>query len=160
MRVEPLFIRFANGTTNTIEIINSFLNITDHKKSVDIASKALNDVPDLSIFRKDFRKALLDLIDNGINNKFINYVNSYMKPSLLEIVDDSAGSKAGESRHIILKEDDTPWLEAIVCYNLSLYLRAYGISELKSCPICSKFFSNKGKYAKYCSDICKKSGSK
>ena len=59
---------------------------------------------------------------------------------------------------MILKEKDTPWVEAIVCYNFCLYIKMYGISEIKLCPVCSKFFSHKGKYAKYCSDACKTSG--
>lgn len=158
MRREPLFIRFANTSIDSEEIIKSFLDSTSHSESIEIAKRTLEDIPDLTIFRKDFKSALSDVIDNGINNQFINYVNSYLKPSLTEIVDGSDASRAGENRKIILKAPDTPWVEAIVCYNLCLYIRVYGIQELKNCPVCKKFFSNKGKYAKYCNDACKKVG--
>ncbi len=158
MRREPLFIRFANGFVQPEEVVRSFLESTTHDPSKQIAEEMLGKLPDLSIFRKDFRKALTDIIDNGVNNQFINYVNSYMKPSLLELVSDENRQNVGERRGIILKAADTPWIEAIICYNLSLYVKAYGLQELKQCPVCMKFFSNKGKYAKYCSDSCKKAG--
>lgn len=155
MRREPLFIRFANGISGAEDIISSFLAATEHKPSIEIAERALENIPDLLVFKKDFKKALVDLIDNGINNQFINYMNSYMKPSLMELVEGSGSNVTGEKRGIYLKEEDTPWVEAIVCYNLSLYLKVYGISQLKRCTVCHKFFSNKGKYAKYCSEACK-----
>lgn len=158
MRREPLFIRFANGLVNAQEIVVSFRDNTHHTESKAIASTLLEDPPDLTVFKKDFKKALCDIIDNGINNQVINYLNSYMKPSLLEIVDGGGKNRAGEIRQIILKAADAPWLEAIVCYNLCLYIKAYGIQELKLCPVCKKFFSNKGKYSKYCSEPCKKAG--
>lgn len=159
MRREPLFIRFANGLTEPEEIILSLLENVKHKKSIEIAKKSLDSPPDLNVFRRDFKRALTDLIDNGINNQFINYLDSYMKPSLLETVKDG-DRNISERREIFLKAEDTPWIEAIVCYNLSLYLKIYGINELKKCAVCEKFFSNKGKYAKYCSETCKASGKK
>jgi hypothetical protein len=154
MRREPLFIRFANGLVGPLEIISSFLESNIDEKSKGIADEALKKPPDLSMFKKDFKALLRDIIDSGINNQSINYLDSYMKPSLEEIVE-GGGSVAGEKRQVILKEKDTPWVEAIVCYNLTLYIKMYGISEIKLCPVCMKFFSHKGKYAKYCSDICK-----
>jgi hypothetical protein len=159
MRTEPLFIRFANGQASAVDILDSLLSTTTHELSKDIAFKKKDDLPDLSIFRKDFGNMLRDLIDSGINQQLINYVNSYMKPSLEEIVESSGGGRAGEKRHIIIKAEDTPWIEAIVCYNLCLYIKMYGIREIKQCAVCRKFFSNKGKYATYCSDVCKGSKS-
>ena len=160
MRREPLFVRFANSEANASDIIQSFLSNSEEEKSNKIAEKAANSIPDLNIFKRDFQEALEDLIDSGVNQRFINYVNSYMKPALTEYVEGSGGSRSGEKRWISIKEEDTPWIEAIVCYNLSLYIRMYGLKEIKRCPVCRKFFSNKGKYAKYCSDPCKGRGSK
>lgn len=159
MRVEPLFIRYANGLVEPSYIIQSFLESNFDNRSKEIAEKLLLSPPDLKLFKKDFRNLLIDLIDNGINKQAINYINNYMKPSLEELVE-GGSSRAGEKRQIILKAEDTPWIEAIVCYNLTLYIKMYGISEIKLCPVCLKFFSHKGKYAKYCSDVCKSSGSK
>jgi hypothetical protein len=157
MRVEPLFIRYANGLVDPTYIVQSFLESNTEEKSKDIALEALKSPPDLRLFQRDFKNLLMDIIDNGINKQAINYINNYMKPSLEEFVEGGT-SRAGEKRHVILKSKDTPWIEAIVCYNLTLYIKMFGISEIKQCPVCSRFFSHKGKYAKYCSDICKTNG--
>jgi hypothetical protein len=155
MKQEPLFIKFANGEVNILDVLERFLSTTQHEPTKKIIEKAKDTLPDLSVFRKDFAGALMDLIESGINQHFINYVDSYMKPSLEEFVEGSGGSRSGEKRWVQIKAEDAPWVEAVVCYNLCLYIRMYGIKELKRCPKCMKFFSNKGKYAKYCSDICK-----
>ena len=154
MRHEPLFIRYGNGLVEPTYIIQSFLESNFDEKSKVIAEEALKNPPDLTLFKKDFRNLLIDIIDNGINKQAINYINNYMKPSLEEIVEGGT-SRAGEKRQVILKNKDAPWVEAIVCYNLTLYIKMYGIPEIKLCPVCSRFFSNKGKYAKYCSEVCK-----
>lgn len=155
MRIEPLFVRFANGSVTYRDVLDSLLSSTTHEPSKEIATKAKETAVDLSVFRKDFGNMLQDFIDNGINQHLINYVNSYMKPSLEEIVESSNGGSTGEKRYIIIKAADTPWVEAVVCYNMCLYIKAYGVKELKCCAVCKKFFTNKGKYAVYCSDTCK-----
>lgn len=154
MRTEPLFIRYANGDATVMDVIGAMADSED-EKTKQIVEETKSALPDLSVFRADFRKALDDLIDSGINQRLINYVDSYMKPSLEEYMEGSQGSRAGEKRWVTVKEKDTPWVEAVVCYNLCLYMRMYGIQDIKHCPVCGKFFSHKGKYAKYCSDICK-----
>jgi len=160
MRVEPLFIRYANGMANTEAVVRSYLSIAEDENSKKIAAEVITKLPDLTMFRKDFRSCLDDLIDNGINNHFINYVNSYMKPSLEEYVEGSNASRTGEKRKVVIKAEDAPWIEAMICYNMSLYIRVYGITDIKHCPNCGNFFSHKGKYAKYCSDICKENSGK
>ena len=158
MRQEPLFVRFANGQVEHPDILESFLSSSTHEPSREIVLKAKESSADLSLFRRDFSNMVRDIIDNGVNQHFINYVNSYMKPSLEEIVESSNGGRTGEKRFVIIKAGDTPWIEAAVCYNLCLYIRAYGTKEIKQCKVCKKYFSNKGKYAVYCSDACKGSG--
>lgn len=155
MRVEPLFVRFSNKVTGADGVVKSFINNTEHSKSINIAREALDNVPDLSVFRKDFRNALEDLIDNGINGQFTNYLNCYMKPSLSEVLEGDGRNTTGEKRWVIIRDADAPWIEALICYNLTLYIKAYGFKELKKCPVCTKFFTNKGKYSKYCSELCK-----
>lgn len=156
--MEPLFIRVANRSSGALDIIRSFANTSKDEASIKIAEETINNIPDISLFVKDLREVLDDLSDNGVNQRIINYVNSYMKPSLSEVVNSSAGSRAGENRWVFIKNPDSPWVEAIVCYNLSLYIKAFGFDSIKNCPVCSKYFTNKGKYAKYCSDACKGQG--
>lgn len=158
MRLEPLFVRYANGEVATEDIIDSVMTGVRDEGSKQIATAVRENLPNLGLFREDFRKALVDLTENGISQQLINYVNSYMKPSLEEFVSTNEASRSTEERWIRIKAADAPWLEAIICYNLCLYLRLYGLKELKHCPVCKRFFSHKGKYAKYCSDKCKATG--
>lgn len=155
MRDEPLFIKFINGLVNHQHIIDTVMDSAKDQKSKDIAAKKKSEAIDLSLFRNDFKNVIVDLIDNGINQRIINYINSYMKPSLEEFIDNSSGSRVNESRHIEIKAEDAPWMEALICYNLCIFIKAYGFKEIKQCATCGKFFSHKGQYAKYCSDACK-----
>lgn len=157
MKKEPLFINFVNKKISIIEIISIVLENAKDAESISIAEsyRDNNNYSDLSQFRKDFSELLEDVIDNGVSQRIINYLNSYMKPSLLEYVDSSSGSRAGEIRFIAIKDAESPWVEAIICYNLCIFIKAYGFSDIKNCPVCLKFFTNKGKYAKYCSESCK-----
>jgi hypothetical protein len=159
MRDEPLFIKFLNGQINPTQIIDTVIGSSKDQQSKDIALQKKESEIDLSLFREDFVKVIADLIDNGINQRVINYVNSYMKPSLEEFVDSSAGNRVNESRYISIKAADAPWVEAVICYNLCIFIKAYGFKEIKQCSNCGKFFSYKGQYAKYCSDSCKMVGS-
>jgi len=158
MIAEPLFIRFVNGKISSPGIIESFRNNAVNDKTRDIIEAATASPPNLSVFRKDFRNLLTDVIDKGITQDFINYVNSYMKPSIEEYVQGSSGGRAGENRTIGIKDEDTPWVEAVVCYNLCLYIKVEGIEKIKQCAVCKKFFCHKTKYAKYCNDSCKSRG--
>lgn len=158
MRDEPIFIKLLNGQVNSDHIIDTVIGTAKDQKSKDIAEKKKGTGVELSLFREDFKKVVIDLIDNGINQRVINYLNSYMKPSLEEFVDFPTGSRVNESRYISIKAEDTPWVEAVVCYNLCIFIKVYGFKEIKQCPNCNKFFSHKGQYAKYCSDACKTVG--
>jgi len=62
------------------------------------------------------------------------------------------------SRYARVKNDKAPWIQGLICYNLCLYIKAYGLENVKSCKICGTFFNHKGKYAVYCSDSCKIQG--
>jgi hypothetical protein len=159
MIAEPLYIRFANGQITSKGVIESFLKNAQNDKTRDIAEKALESPPNLTQFRKDFKSLLSDLMDRGVNREFVNYLNSYMKPSLEEFVEGSSIGRTGEKRWVGIKDEETPWVEAAICYNLSLYIKLEGIEKIKQCPVCKKFFCHKTKYAKYCSDSCKTRGS-
>jgi hypothetical protein len=158
MRDEPLFIKFLNGQINYTQIIDSVIGTSKDQRSKDIAESKKGSSIDLSIFREDFRRVIIDLIDSGINQRVINYIDSYMKPSLEEFIEPNQGSRMNESRYVSIKADDTPWMEAVICYNLCIFIKVYGFKDIKQCSNCNKFFSHKGQYAKYCSDACKSIG--
>jgi len=148
-RVEPLFVRFANGEATVADVVGAVSSSKD-AKTAGFAAEALKALPDLSVFRTDFKAMLADLAENGVSRRLVNYVDSYMKPSLEEYTEGAGGSRAGEGRWVAVKDGTAPWPEALVCYNMCLYIRAYGIEEFKKCATCGRYFTNKGKYAKYC----------
>lgn len=158
MIAEPLYIKFVNGHVSSKGVIESFQKNAQNDRTREIAEKALDNPPNLAQFRTDFKNLLMDLMDRGVNREFINYLNSYMKPSLEESVEGSSSGRTGEKRWVGIKDEDAPWVEAAVCYNLSLYIKLEGIEKIKQCAVCKKFFCHKTKYAKYCSDGCKARG--
>ena len=81
-------------------------------------------------------------MSNGF--KYINErVNSYAKD---------------EEHSVTITDPEGRWLEGIIIYNFIMTFNYFGIKIIKKCPICSNFFSHKGKYAKYCSEGCKSTG--
>lgn len=152
---KPLFLKFANKEMSVYEMLQSFSRSSD-KHTAETAVKAMEDPPDLNSFQEEFIDALRDIIKEGIGEEFIVFVNHYMEPSLEEDVQTSDG-QFGENifRFARVKNDKTSWIQGLICYNLCLYIKAYGLENVKSCKVCGTFFNHKGKYAVYCSDNCK-----
>jgi hypothetical protein len=125
------------------------------------AMKAQENPPNLDTFKKELREAVTDIISEGLAEEFAAFANNYMEPSLVEDVE-SSDNKQGQniSREARIRDENSPWVEGLICYNLCLYIKAFGLESLKKCRICSKFFNHKGKYAVYCSDACKASSKK
>jgi hypothetical protein len=153
---EPLFIRFLNRELAASDLLEIFSRSHD-PYTVQTAIKLIDDPPNLDEFRDEFLDATRDLIKTGLGDEFKAFVNNYMEPSLVEDVE-SKDSQFGEniSRMARIKDEDAPWIQGLVCYNLCLYIRAFGLQDLKICRVCGKFFVHKGQYALYCSDVCKK----
>lgn len=155
MSKNPLFLRFLNQNTSIYEMLKSFSQSKDPYTS-NTAIEAMEDPPDLEEFRTEFKDAVSDIIKEGPGEEFSAFVDHYMAPSLEEDVKTIKGQR-GENvfRVARVKDKNEPWVQGLICYNLCLYIRAFGLSALKSCKVCSKFFAHKGKYALYCSDACK-----
>jgi hypothetical protein len=154
---EPLFIRFLNSQVDERTLLETFIDSSKDDTTREII-RDRKETPDLSVFKKDFANAVKDLTEDGINSYFVNYVNSYMKPSLEEFLEEVSHQGTGmEKRWVKILDKDAPWLEALICYNMCLYVKAFSSSTIKSCKQCQKFFTHKGKYASYCSEICKNS---
>jgi hypothetical protein len=152
----PLFLRFINREIAYTDMVRSFANSPDSRTS-EIAMKAMTSPMDLESFRKEMEEAVRDIIKIGLGEEFRAFVNHYMESSLVEeqVV---TQSHLGESRiqTATIKDENAPWVQGFICYNLCLYIKAFGLEELKSCKTCEKLFAHKGKYAVYCSDECKK----
>jgi hypothetical protein len=151
----PMFLRFINHESSVLDLLLSFSRV-EHLYTAQAAAKAIQDPPDLESFRQELEDAVRDVIKEGPGPEFKAFVNHYMEPSLIE---EKTVKKTprGENKSQIayVKDDEAPWIQGLVCYNLSLYIKAFGLGELKVCRVCDKIFSNKGQYAVYCSDGCK-----
>lgn len=154
----PLFLRFINREVSFTDMAQSFSNSPDPRTS-EIALRAVASPIDLEPFRKEMEEAVRDIIKTGLGEEFRAFVNHYMEPSLVED-HITTQSRLGENRvqTATIKDENAPWMQGFICYNLCLYVKAFGLEELKSCKTCDKLFGHKGKYATYCSDDCKKRG--
>ena len=151
----PLFIRFINKETSVTGMLKSFSKTGD-KKTSQIALKVLLDPPEMDEFRKELEEAVRDLVKDGVGEEFKAFVNHYMSTSLEEFTEETT-TPFGENRSqtASVRDEKEPWVEGLLCYNTSLYIKAFGLGALKICKICGKLFCHKGKYAVYCSELCK-----
>jgi len=155
MSKKPLFLKFLNQEVTELEMLSSFSQSRD-PYTVKAAVELMSNPPDLKEFYNEFKDAVSDIIQEGFDDKFIAFVDHYMKPTL----EDEAKTQRVErgtnvSLSVKVKDKSGPWIQGLICYNLSLYIKVFGLGALKKCRICSKFFDHKGKYAVYCSDACK-----
>jgi hypothetical protein len=150
----PMFLKFLNKELGVMDLLSSFSR-SDDTKTANAAKKALENPPDLEEFRKDLGDAVEDLIKEGLSEGIKAFANYFMT-TLLEDVETS-DTPMGENRsHIArVKDEHGPWVQGFICYNLALYIKMFGLDELKKCRVCGKIFAHKGKYAVYCSDQCK-----
>jgi len=155
MTREPLFLKFINKEIGAEDLLHAFSRSSD-SVTREAAEQALKNPPDLEDFRKELIEAVSDIIKEGPGEEFKAFVNNYMESSLIEDVerrDFSLGENVSRSARI--KDSDSPWVQGFLCYNVCLYIKAFGLEDLKRCKVCSKFFNHKGKYAVYCGDPCK-----
>jgi len=150
----PMFLKFLNKELGIMDLLSSFTR-ADDTLTASAASQALEKTPDLTEFRSELDDAVEDLISNGVSEELKAFVNHYMD-CLQEDVETST-TPLGENRsHIARVKDKTgPWVQGFICYNLALYIKVFGVADLKKCRVCGKKFAHKGKYAVYCSPACK-----
>jgi hypothetical protein len=156
----PLFLRFVNRKISTVDVLQSFSQSKD-PITAGAAVKALENPPDLEDFRKELEEAVRDLVKEGLGEEFKVFVNHYMEPSIVQVTD-TEKTPFGENRmhSACIKDVDSTWIEGFICYNLCLYIKAFGLDNLKSCRTCGTLFCHKGKWAVYCEDICNPKKSK
>jgi hypothetical protein len=151
----PMFLRFLNGESGVMDLLISFQESED-PMTAKAAEEALNNPPDLSEFKQELEQAVRDIIKEGPGEEFKAFVNHYMEPSLTEELEISKSAMGpGRYQRATVKDPSSTWMEGFICYNLCLYIKAFGLMNLKSCKVCGKIFSHKGQYALYCSDECK-----
>ena len=161
MKDVPLFIRVANGAEDLSGVARSLVTSKDGGTAA-MATSVANDPScyqyDFALFREDFSRCLVDMIDNGTSPQVRTYLNSYLASLNENVTGDHFSSKGSTVHTVSVSDKDGPWVEGLVCYNLCLYLKAFGIQELKNCKRCHKFFVGRGTHAVYCSDTCRTGG--
>jgi hypothetical protein len=150
----PLFLRFVNRKIGVFEILQAFSNSTD-PFTADTARKTLDNPPDLENFRKELEEAVRDLSKSGLGEEFKAFVNHYMQSSITQTIDNEK-TPFGENRlhSAFIKDPNSTWVEGFICYNLCLYIKAFGLDNFKSCKTCGTLFCHKGRWAVYCEDTC------
>jgi hypothetical protein len=150
----PMFLKFLNRELGVTDLLLSFSR-SDDTKTVNAAKNAIGKPPDLEDFRKELGDAVEDLIKNGLSDELKAFANNYM--ACLEEDIETSDTPLGENRsHVARVIDETgPWVQGFICYNLCLYIKIFGLDELKKCRVCGKIFAHKGKFAVYCSEPCK-----
>lgn len=154
MSKNPMFLQFINREKSISELLRSFSKSSD-KYTAEASVRAMDNPPDLEEFRTEITDAVNDLIKDGPGEEFKDFVNHYMEP--LEEDVESQDTPRGENRSQIarVRDENGPWVQGLICYNLCLYIKAFGLENLKKCRVCGKLFAHKGKWAVYCSDPCK-----
>ena len=161
----PLFIKILNwrGDRFTIEqILDSLIDKFESDSEKEIVRQKRISLDDsclngLTEFQKKFKGYVLGSIQaNDVSEEFLFWLNNAFK-YIQESLETYANN---ETRKIHIKDPNGRWLEGLFCYNLIMTINYFGIEIIKCCPICSSFFSHKGKYAKYCSEACKTAGAK
>ena len=150
----PLFLRFIHRKMSVIDLLNTYSQSED-PYTAEAAKKVLADPPDLEDFRKELEDAVRDIVVDGPGEEFKAFVNHYMEPAIYQY-SDTEKTPFGENRKhtACLKDESAPWIQGFVCYNLCLYIKAFGLECLKACKTCGTLFSHKGKWAVYCADSC------
>lgn len=157
---DPLFLRFVARELGVIELLNIFSRSQD-AYTREACESALKHPPNLEDFHQELTEAVEDIVSEGAADEFKAFVNNYMEDAITEDIVTSPSEKGENiSRTARVQNADGPWVQALLCYNLCLYLKVYGTENLKKCRICGKLFAHKGKYAVYCGDTCKKRGKK
>lgn len=158
---EPMFISFANGRIDMLDVARRFANSTPDEKAKGLVEELSKNPSSLNtpLFLNTFRVLLKDLIEHGLAPFVTEALSSYTSPSLIQYERRKAvGSSGFDERWVGVKDEGAPWVEGVLCYNLMAFIRLYGASSIKQCT-CGKFFAHKGPYAKYCSEACKKGSS-
>jgi len=161
----PLFVKFLNWQGDLYGIGNIFEAVAqnfDEEKDQEIVSTKMKNLDEdylnnLSNFQRVFKGHVLQAISaKGISEDFVSWMDNafkYIEEKVVYYAKD-------ESRSVTIKDAEGRWFEGLVVYNFIMTFNYFGADIIKQCPVCSGFFSHKGKYAKYCNDACKATGMK
>ena len=160
LSTNPLFIKFLNWKGDKFSIENFLENLYasfESDSDKNIVEEKKNNLTDdyldnLSSFQKVFNSYMLETIQgNQVSDNFLSWLSNsykYISENTDQYLND-------EIKKISIVNAEGRWFESIVCHNFIMTHNYFGADIIKRCPVCSKFFAHKGRYAKYCSEGCK-----
>lgn len=161
---EPLFITFLNSTVSFSYIqgllsrVETLFSEAADKKAARERNESLKEhhLEGYRLVQTKFKDQVDYIINHGVFDKdFGSWANFYLS-SLREIKKEH---NMDVERRVKIGDPNGDWIVGLILYNFSLFIKYYDGKELlKRCPICTSYFTVKGKYAKYCSDGCKAQG--
>jgi len=165
LKHNPLFVKFLNwqGDKYSIEnMLDTLAQSFEDSTDIEIVLNRIKNLDDeyltnLSNFQKVFKGYILGTISaQGISEDFVAWMDNAFK-----YVEERVSTYAkDEARSVGIKDGEGRWFEGIIIYNFIMTFNYFGANIIKQCPVCSDFFSHKGKYAKYCNEACKTTGMK
>lgn len=163
LKHNPLFVTFLNWKGDLYGIqkmLDTMSSTFENDKDRDIVVDKLNNLDSLYLdnltrFQKVFKGYMKQtIVISNISPEFMTWMNNAFK-----YVKENVTQYAKDETHILtIVDKEGKWFEGIVIYNFIMTYNYFGADIIKLCPVCSSFFSHKGKYAKYCSDGCKETG--
>lgn len=160
---EPLFITFLNSKVSrdyVISLLEKLESLFTEPADKVAAKERKEQYKDhhLEAF-KLVQTKFKDQIDHIIkfqdfDKEFGTWANFYLS-ALREIKEED--KRGNVQRFVRIGDTNGDWITGLILYNFSLFCRYFGTEILKKCTICNTYFTVKGKYAKYCSESCKKS---
>lgn len=165
LKHNPLFVNFLNWKGDVYSIgkmLNTISETFEDNKDRDIVLDRLNNLDDIFLnnltnFQKVFKGHMLQTITiSKISPEFLTWMDNafkYVKENVRNYAQD-------ETRTLSIVSKEGRWFEGIIIYNFIMTYNYFGADIIKNCPVCSGFFSHKGRYAKYCGEGCKEIGMK
>lgn len=160
----PLFIKFLNWSGDKFTIENLLKGLQDSfelDSDKDTVKSTLLNLDESYLSNLDnFKKKFVSYVFNTITNQNASEeFLAWLSNSYKYIEEEIDNHHNNEIRKVHIKDPEGRWFESLICYNFIMTFNNFGVEIIKKCP-CSKFFSHKGKYAKYCSEECKSKGMK
>jgi len=166
LKVNPLFVNFLNWEGDKYLLEKLIWGLHDNfkrREDKNIALYLLNNLDvvkldNLTSFQKIFRNKVIEMIQGncGITEDLLVWFNNAFK----YVKDTALLENKDEDHNLEIIDSEGPWLEGSIIYSFVMTCKFFSWNIIKNCPVCSNFFSHKGRYSKYCSDGCKAKGMK
>lgn len=155
---EPIFIQFLNSSPPYRDVLVKILENMDFREWV---TKSLNHIDDIDdeMIQNTYESVVRTIATGGVPSLSDRNFFDILYKSFV-VIDDVVQVEGAPNPQIVSQTaeilDYRLGILALIVYNLNNFYKLYDRDILKKCKVCGKFFCNKGRYAYYCSDKCRK----